>query len=72
MMMSEARAEKALTPEEVKADAAYVAQQVRLADIAEWLRKNPEIGTLNRDGGLVFYVYPAHGEYREIAAFEMI
>lgn len=72
MMLSEARAEKALSPEEVKADLAYVAHQKYLAEVAEWLHQNPEVGTLNREGALVFYVYPAHGEYREIQAFEVI
>jgi len=71
MMLSEARAEKALTPAEVKQDAEHVAHIMWLGEVAEWLRGRPEVGTLTREGQMIFYVYPVGGEYREVPAFEV-
>ena len=36
--------------------------------IAEWLQANPDVGTLTRDGAVVFYSYPAGGSYVEVEA----
>lgn len=72
MMWSEARAQKAPTLEEIAQDEETRKHIAWLADVQEWLLANPKVGTLMREGALVFYVYPAHGEYREIQAFEVI
>ena len=37
--------------------------------VAKWLADNPDIATLNSGK---HYVYPAGGEYREVAEFEEI
>ena len=71
MMWSEARAQKALSPEEIKADMRHAEDVKWLEEVAVWLRSRPEVGTLNGQGvRMKFYVWPVGGEYREIPAFE--
>lgn len=64
MMMSEARAEKAESDR-----IAFIEDQAAIDQqkfIAEWLKANPQIGTLTRDGKTVYYVWPVGGEYCEL------
>ena len=66
MMLSEARAKK------TEADRiAFINDQKALAEkksIAAWLKANPEVGTLTRDGETVYYRFPANGAYVEVEA----
>lgn len=68
MMWSEARAQKAPTLEEIARDKQTREHIAWLAEVREWLVANPKVGTLMREGALVFYTYYG-SEYTEIPAF---
>ena len=66
MLLSEARLEK-----DEAERIAFAADQKAIKKIeliAQWLQANPDVGTLTRDGAVVFYRYPAGGSYVEVEA----
>lgn len=71
MMASEAREQKITEADRVANALALIAEQ-RAKEIAAWLIANPEVGTLNRGGEAVYYVYPAGGQYTEVAALTKV
>ena len=60
------------TPAESRRENAAMRLIQHRIDVRKWLKQNPEVGVLIREGNKVYYVWPAGGEYREIEALDVL